>query len=223
MSCCGSLFVNLGGGGGGTVNTGVLQIAGGVPLDATLRFVEDQAGTDSILKLSTTKASFTPTGASELTIQADTTLTDYTALYFGAGYKIMSKSGGSIFLNFDSGIVFANGLSGGGGINTSGFYIGSGTVTQNGALTVKSAGANIASYRNSSNVEVSTITGAGNITGLDFLSANLTAGSLTTARVFRVGDKGTITTLNDLGLNAQIAVEHNGNVYYIPCSTSLIT
>jgi hypothetical protein len=55
MSCCGSLFVNLGGGGGGgTVNTGVLQIAGGVALDSTLRFVEDQNGTDSVLKLSTT-------------------------------------------------------------------------------------------------------------------------------------------------------------------------
>jgi hypothetical protein len=53
MSCCGSLFVNLGGGGGGTVNTGVLQIAGGVALDSTLRFVEDQNGTDSILQLST--------------------------------------------------------------------------------------------------------------------------------------------------------------------------
>jgi hypothetical protein len=53
MSCCGSLFVNLGGGGGGTVNTGVLQIAGGVALDSTLRFVEDQNGTDSPLQLST--------------------------------------------------------------------------------------------------------------------------------------------------------------------------
>jgi len=54
MSCCGSLFVNLGGGGGGSVNTGVLQIAGGVALDSTLRFVEDQNGTDSPLKLSST-------------------------------------------------------------------------------------------------------------------------------------------------------------------------
>jgi hypothetical protein len=53
MSCCGSLFVNLGGGGGGSINTGVLQIAGGVALDSTLRFVEDQNGTDSILQLST--------------------------------------------------------------------------------------------------------------------------------------------------------------------------
>jgi hypothetical protein len=49
MSCCSSLFVNF----GGTVNTGFLQIAGGVALDSTLRFVEDQNGTDSILQLST--------------------------------------------------------------------------------------------------------------------------------------------------------------------------
>lgn len=55
MSCCGSLFVNLGGGGGGTIATGVLQIAGGVALDNTLRFVEDQNGTDSPLKLNTTE------------------------------------------------------------------------------------------------------------------------------------------------------------------------
>ncbi len=50
---CKSIFANLGGGGGGSVNTGVLQIAGGVALDSTLRFVEDQNGTDSIIKVST--------------------------------------------------------------------------------------------------------------------------------------------------------------------------
>jgi len=90
MSCCGSLFVNLGGGGGGgTVNTGVLQIAGGVALDSTLRFVEDQNGNDSILKLS-----------------------------------------------------------------TAGIQIGTGTITQNGILTVQGAGGNIASFRNNSNIQV---------------------------------------------------------------------
>jgi hypothetical protein len=59
MSCCGSLFVNLGGGGG----TGMLQIAGGVPLDSTLRFVEDQNGTDSRLQLSTTEVGFEQSSA----------------------------------------------------------------------------------------------------------------------------------------------------------------
>ena len=68
MSCCGSLFVNLGGGGGGgTIATGVLQIAGGVALDSTLRFVEDQNGTDSILKLSTGQVAVL-SGASNLTV-----------------------------------------------------------------------------------------------------------------------------------------------------------
>ena len=57
----------------------------------------------------------------------------------------------------------------------------------------------------------------------DFKSANLSAGTLNTARTMQFGDKGTVTTGNDLGLDAQIAVEHNGNVYYIPCSTVLLT
>jgi hypothetical protein len=58
---CKSIFVNLGGGGGGSVNTGVLQIAGGVALDSTLRFVEDQNGTNSILQLSTSEVGITRT------------------------------------------------------------------------------------------------------------------------------------------------------------------
>lgn len=41
--------------GGGSVNTGVLQIQGGVALDSTLRAVTDQAGTLSPLQLSTTQ------------------------------------------------------------------------------------------------------------------------------------------------------------------------
>ena len=42
------------GGGGGTVNTGVLQIAGGVPVSSTLRDVTDQLGTATALQLSST-------------------------------------------------------------------------------------------------------------------------------------------------------------------------
>jgi len=41
-------------GGGGALATGILQLQGGVPLDATLRNVADQAGTLSPLQLSTT-------------------------------------------------------------------------------------------------------------------------------------------------------------------------
>ena len=214
MSGCGSLFVNLGGGGGGTVNTGVLQIAGGVALDSTLRFVEDQAGTDSPLKLSTTRASI---------LLPDCT-TDFSFSRYSATINLLNGIG------FDGGTIYSffafNFVPGAnrGSFNINGLLIGDpNTSTQNGALSVVSLGGNIASFRDSSNVQVASITGAGNITGLDFLSANLTAGSLSTARVFRIGDKGTVVTGNDLGLNAQIAVEHNGSVYYIPCSTSLIT
>jgi hypothetical protein len=60
---CKQLFVNLGGS-GGSVASGVLQVAGGVPLDSTLRNVADQANTNSPLRLSTTNVSvFSPAGA----------------------------------------------------------------------------------------------------------------------------------------------------------------
>ena len=60
---CKQLYVNLGGS-GGSVGSGVLQIAGSVPLDATLRNVQDQNSTNSPLQLSTTNVSiFSPNGA----------------------------------------------------------------------------------------------------------------------------------------------------------------
>jgi hypothetical protein len=220
MSCCGSLFVNLGGGGGGTVNTGVLQIAGGVALDSTLRFVEDQNGTDSTLRLNTSQVQVVGNSDGSLPsifrMIPATTVPTYGA-FFTSNYDnnqwLTIGKGSSEYLKFGDDKIFTEKT----------IAIGSSTITTNGLLTIKASSGNIFSGRNSSNVEVSTITGAGNITGLDFLSANLTAGSLTTARVFRVGDKGTVTTENDLGLDAQIAVEHNGQVYYIPCSTVLLT
>jgi hypothetical protein len=296
MSCCGSLFVNLGGG-GGTVNTGVLQIAGGVALDSTLRFVEDQNGTDSVLKLSTDKIQFdfaTYGGLifdskqyAEGAIWSDKITPDI----YNFGFAC---DGNFTYVNAQSSIGLT--LGGAGGkfeLNSNGINIGGGT--QNGALTVKGAGANIVSFRNSSNAE--TIYFGENGTGYftngivssntirtpdlqtsniyannavynmvlhnftqisfgtttdfpaivatnttpslaakdatntnlipfsaeDFKSANLSAGTLNTARPMQFGDKGTVTTGNDLGLDAQIAVEHNGNVYYIPCSTVLLT
>ena len=301
MSCCGSLFVNLGGG-GGSIADGVLQTP--TALTSSLQIVKDNLGNSSLFKLATTQASFAVPGASEVIIKAEATLTDYTAIFFGTDPKIFSKQGGALFLNIANGLLFENYYSAQGGVNTSGLYVGSGTVTQNGALTVKGAGSNILSLRNSSNVEKVSINnnavtswvnndtvtlfpgGGGNIpyigtesansfgiitsnayqlfintagvlqfkgqtidfaalvqtntpptlsakdataTNLspfsaeDFTSANLSAGTLNTARPMQFGDKGTVTTGNDLGLDAQIAVEHNGNVYYIPCSTVLLT
>jgi hypothetical protein len=181
-------------------------------------------------------------------------------------------------------------------IATATIQIGSGTITQNGVLTVKGSGGNIVNFRNSSNVEclsldntgllVTTNTisapdfnlnagqraissgtaiilltnngynnfdrlvlGTNDVNGIsiaksgtnmrfalgnnsaltsifskDYTSDNLTAGTLTTARPMRFGDRATITEAGfiALGLNRQIAIEHNGVVYYIPVSTTLI-
>jgi hypothetical protein len=153
---CKSIFVNLGGGGGGSVNNGVLQIAGGVALDSTLRFVEDQNGTDSKLQLSTSQISFAGfAGATTGNIlwTANSILTEYTGWHQSDGtYRIITKNNSPLFINIESGLNFANGLSTQGGFNSSGFYVGTGA-TQNGALTVKGSGGNIASFRNSTNVE----------------------------------------------------------------------
>jgi hypothetical protein len=289
MSCCGSLFVNLGGGGGGTVNTGVLQIAGGVALDATLRFVEDQAGTNSVFKLSTIDALFTAPLAIATTIDRQLSFQRSIANEYSIEHDISrlyfyNRSTGNVALNLDNaGAVSIN------------------TFTISGALTITGKGGNIASFRNASDVQVAQIDSVGsflaptilvgtggflsnatgsrlnstadgnwlmqnlaqnNFTALllggttnafpaiastntpaalaakdatganlipfsaeDFTSANLSTGALTTARPMQFGDKAAISDagLTALGLNSQIAVEHNGSVYYIPCSTSQFT
>jgi hypothetical protein len=311
MSCCGSLFVNLGGGGGGTVNTGVLQIAGGVALDSTLRFVEDQAGTDSILSISTTEIRVTSNnGFSQNWFNSAGTIDNRSVWVYqtGSSWSLYTRNdannGGEEFFNVTAVASNVSTVSLGKAstpltLNSSGMFFGTSPITQNGALTVKGGGANIASFRDSSNVEVASINSVGsfvaatilagtggylsnttgsrlnssadgnwlmqnlaqnNFTALllggtttsfpaiastntpaalaakdatgtnlipfsaeDFTSGNLSTGTLITARPMQFGDKATVTTGNDLGLDAQIAVEHNGNVYYIPCSTFLIT
>jgi len=287
MSCCGSLFVNLGGGGGGTVNTGVLQIEGGVALDNTLRFVEDQAGNNSVFKLSTIDALFTAPlaiaagGDRQLSFQRSTA-NEYSIEHDASRIYFFNRATGNIALSLD---------------NTSAVCIN--TAAAAATLTVKGNGSNLVSLRNSADVQVLTIDNTGslvaptilagtggylsnatgsrlsstadgnwlmqnlaqtNFTALllggtttsypaiastntpaalaakdatganlipfsaqDFTSGNLSSGTLITARPMKFGDKSTVSTGNDLGLDAQIAVEHNGAVYYIPCSTSLIT
>jgi hypothetical protein len=279
---------------GGSVNTGVLQIAGGVALDSTLRFVEDQAGTDSVLKLSTTQIEIASTTSKSVILSGSA------APYISWGSDVQFIQG---FLSSGTAGIQIGVNSGAKNLNitdSNGLYYGGGTITPNGALTVKGAGGNIVSLRNSSNVEkisflnnggasfdddvttraaaqfrllghlkifspsdgIAILTNNGgtsfdrlqlggtttdfpaivatnttptlsakDATGTnlipfsaeDFKSANLSTGTLTTARPMQFGDKDTVTTGNDLGLDAQIAVEHNGNVYYIPCKTSLIT
>jgi hypothetical protein len=161
---CKSIFVNLGGGGGGSVNTGVLQIAGGVALDSTLRFVEDQAGTDSPLQLSTTRASIV--------------LPDCTQPFtFGKFTASINELNG---IGFDSGTVYPfynmQGFIAGANryrLGTNGFVLGDTDAhTQNGFLSVKGTGANIVSFRDSSNVERGSFTNGGVFSAVTFVTSN---------------------------------------------------
>lgn len=151
---CKSIFVNLGGGGGGSVNTGVLQIAGGVALDSTLRFVEDQNGTDSVLKLSTTGADFSNTIPNVKGIK--NTAVDFLYLRNDFGIYGQDNAGSVTFMD----------------IYNDRAKFGSGTHTVNGYLSVKGSGGNIASFRNSSNVERFVLTNDGNLTISDGFFAN---------------------------------------------------
>lgn len=173
-------------------------------------------------------------------------------------------------------------------VSNSAVTFGTGTITSNGVVTIKGAGANSLSVRNSSNIETNSISSAGiffsngiawnsggrilpngdgvivlynsaatsfnrmqlggtsasepaiskNGSGIsitdatgsntasllakDFTSSNLSAGALTTAAAFKVGSRAAISEagLTALGLTVQIAIEHNGTVYYVPVSAA---
>jgi hypothetical protein len=169
---CKSIFVNLGGGGGGSVNTGVLQIAGGVALDSTLRFVEDQAGTDSILKLATNKASLNP-GGSEFRFE-DQNIYLKNASRVNLQFLNLVENDYVLSYNVASSFRFES-------TTTTGSVFYSGTITQNGSLTVKGLGGNIASFRDSSNVERAYFTSNGALISLsevrtDYIQLNGTVG-----------------------------------------------
>jgi hypothetical protein len=80
--------------------------------------------------------------------------------------------------------------------------------------------------KNGSGFSLRTATDSANVvlTAASYTSDNLSSGTLTTARPVKFGDRATITEAGfiALGLNRQIAIEHNGVVYYIPVSTTLI-
>jgi hypothetical protein len=219
------------GGGGGTVATGVLQIAGGVALDSTLRFVEDQNGTDSAMQLSTTGVNF---GTGTLTANGVLTVK-------GAGGNIASfrdSSNVEMASITNAGLLtLADGINCGNTASApdvlcSNFYPRGGVVNfciinfnqlSFNARTVNDPSLVATNTPPTLSAKDATNTNLIPFSAEDFTSANLSAGTLTTARPVQFGDKGTVATGNDLGLDAQIAVEHNGNIYYIPCSTSLIS
>jgi hypothetical protein len=147
---CKSIFVNLGGGGGGSVNTGVLQIAGGVALDSTLRFVEDQNGTDSALQLSTTNVAMTFADTSGLFYGPYSTGGVYSGIWDNkiavkntTNFSLLSGNG-ETYLNANSGLYLSiNGPSTPLiNLTTSGFAIGQSTTAATARLQVRGDGTN---------------------------------------------------------------------------------
>jgi hypothetical protein len=226
MSCCRSLFVNLGGG-GGTIADGVLQTP--TALTSSLQIVIDNLGNSSPLQLSTTQVGFTyglfKTGVLE--IYGTTQDVQFWTANGGTrnGYITVGASTYELIYQKNAPMIFGtnnaekmrldgagNLIVGGATAGARGHFVGDGTNP-------------IARFDNSSNVLKGSISNAGLFTMVNFITENLTSGTLQTARTMRIGDKGSITDagLFALGLTAQIAVEHNGNIYYLPCSTSLIS
>jgi hypothetical protein len=251
-------LIFFGGGGGGSVNTGVLQIAGGVPLDSTLRFVEDQNGTDSAIQLSTLGLRVDD-GSNSIADFRSAQIQMYRTIEVGAGsvtnnaFANFKSAGGNIASFRDSANVEVSSISNGGLVSALGISVLSNNTlfdTTTNFISNYNAGGTALKVRgnggtakglqvlfnnagNTNNLQewlatdevtvLASISYQGKMFAEDFTSANLSTGTLTTARPMQFGDKDTVTTGNDLGLDAQIAVEHNGNVYYIPCKTSLIT
>lgn len=182
---CGELFVNLGGG-GSTPPDGMLQTA--VAINGSLQVVKDNLGNSSTLNISTTLSQFISNGSNDIlkltdssgiigirnyitsgsvtTIKlgrlTDTTIAAYLSHNNGNGDFTITQgyNGANIKL-----IVDTNSLS----VSNTGVNIGSGTITNNGLLTIKGSGSNILSFRDSSNVEKASVsnTGAINSTSID--------------------------------------------------------
>lgn len=212
---CKSIFVNLGGSGGGSVNTGVLQIAGGVVLDSTLRFVEDQTGTDSAAKLSTNTFQVlgnvlglgagggVTMGALNASIGAIWGNVTPDTNNFGIGFETNFT-----YVNAASGIVFL--LGGAGGkldVNANGTSIGGGT--QNGALTVIGSGGNILSLRDSSNVQVANCLNNGGFNATYFAASG--NGIFDGASLYRAIDTGSINIYNGGSAAAGIEIYGSAN------------
>jgi len=254
MSCCGSLFVNLGGGGGGTIADGVLQTP--TALTNTLQIVKDNLGNNSAAQLS--KLGFRVNdGTNDIIDFVSAQIRAYRTTEIGAGsltnngFVTFKGAGGNIVSFRSSANVEVVAVNNGGDIFSSGlfsgslfqhpsrgsirWYSGDGVMTlmnssENGFTRINYGGltTNFPAFETTNTpaaIAAKDATGTNLIpfSAEDFTSGNLSSGTLTTARPMQFGDKGNVTTGNDLGLNAQIAVEHNGNVYYIPCSTILLT
>jgi hypothetical protein len=223
---CESLFVNLGGSGGGSIADGVLQTP--AALSASLQIVKDNLGNVSPFSLSQNYGAFGGNvigGAFSHNVSIGGYNGSLTGIWVApspsaSNFAIIGDANFTYF-NAGSGIGFFLSGAGKGALNANGWEFNGGT--QNGAVSVKGLGGNILSLRNSSDVEKGYFSNAGQMHADNFLSANLGAGSLSGARKMKFGDKAAITdaALTALGLDSQIAIEHNNTVYYIPISTTI--
>lgn len=275
MNCCGSLFVNLGGG-GGSVADGVLQTP--AALTNSLQIVKDNLGNNSAAQLS--KLGFRVNdGTNDIIDFVSAQIRAYRTTEIGAGsltnngFVTFKGAGGNIVSFRDSNNVEVAYCPNNGGFFAQNFTAAGNGIFDGASLYRSIDTGSINIYNGGSAVAGIEIYGSANATtflrnkilaktdfiGLgainnanypafaisntpaaiaakdstntnlipfsaeDFTSDDLSSGSLTTAQPMRFGDKAVVTTGNDLNLDAQIAVEHNGQVYYIPCSTILLT
>jgi len=85
------------GGGGGSLPSGFLQVAGGVPLDTTLRTITDGVGNASPLQLSTVQVKINTTD--QFIVNTGATIYSH-PIYIGAGYYfIIDNNGGTVNTN----------------------------------------------------------------------------------------------------------------------------
>ena len=157
--------------GGGSLATGILQLAAGVPLDTTLRAVVDQAGTASPLQLSTT----------QVNISASYTNTSTTVGGFASSQTFAAASAGSA--NFRP-FAWSNTINNSGAqtgtatgifLNATETSLGSGTLTTHNLMDLQVGG--VSRFRVASNgapvsITINGLNLANTITATDFTSGS---------------------------------------------------
>jgi len=130
---------NSSGGGGGSVNTGVLQVSGGGALSGTLQTITDQSSNASPLQLSTTQAAFNYGGSRGLKI-ADSGLSNYGGIWpFSVtpsltNYSILTQENELFLGSGGSGIIY---FTSGGNVNMNSSNSGLAIGTAFGAATAR--------------------------------------------------------------------------------------
>lgn len=148
-------FIASGSGGGATIPDGVLQTASA--LSSTLQVVKDNLGNNSLIYISKLGNVFGSVAGTGNVFYRDNNLTAEFGTH-NASVKLWSNTGNTGNIKFFE-------IEGGAGEYCDFLYnaisFGVGTITKNGALTIKGSGSNILSLRNSSNVEKIYVDNAG--------------------------------------------------------------